>query len=181
MKIIKRVFYTVGWVFLIYAFFHVLVYPGTKTGGNKYASVRPTVKQTLPYLQATRYIPPTKRPTWPPTSTPTRTLYLPTPEPFKPSATFYYQTPEPTASIPQAVASFHIPEDYALPIFNQPPRTFTPRPSSGTYILNTSTRFFHFSTCYHTAMIKPQNMRTFKGTRQEVIRMGYEPCWDCKP
>ena len=50
-----------------------------------------------------------------------------------------------------------------------------------TYILNTSTHKFHHTWCSSCDQISPENYLKFKGTRKEVIAMGYEPCKRCNP
>ncbi len=50
-----------------------------------------------------------------------------------------------------------------------------------TYVLNTSTMKFHLSTCRDVSKIKDENYGTYKGTRDEVIDMGYSPCGHCHP
>lgn len=57
-------------------------------------------------------------------------------------------------------------------------------PVSGTeqtYILNTSSKKFHLTTCGGVADIKAANRSDYTGTREEVIAAGYDPCGRCKP
>ncbi len=49
------------------------------------------------------------------------------------------------------------------------------------YILNASTKKFHYPTCSSVAKMKESNKVYYTGTRDEVIGMGYEPCGNCKP
>lgn len=53
--------------------------------------------------------------------------------------------------------------------------------SSGTYILNTNTKKFHYSWCSSAKKTKASNKKSFSGTRTEAIAKGYEPCNNCKP
>lgn len=55
----------------------------------------------------------------------------------------------------------------------------TPRPV--TYILNTSTKKFHYPRCSSVDQMKESNKQEYTGTREEVIARGYEPCGRCDP
>ena len=60
----------------------------------------------------------------------------------------------------------------------------TEEPVSGaeqTYVLNTSSKKFHLTTCGGVSDIKAANRSEYTGTREEVIAAGYEPCGRCKP
>ena len=50
-----------------------------------------------------------------------------------------------------------------------------------TYILNKNTHKFHRPDCSGAADIKEKNREEFTGTREEVIKQGYQPCTKCKP
>lgn len=54
-------------------------------------------------------------------------------------------------------------------------------PAERTYILNKNTRKFHDPSCKSVDKIKEKNKDSFTGTREEVIRMGYDPCGICHP
>ena len=49
------------------------------------------------------------------------------------------------------------------------------------YILNISTKKFHNVNCKLIQRINDSNKEQFKGTRQELIDKGYEPCKTCNP
>ena len=49
------------------------------------------------------------------------------------------------------------------------------------YILNTNTMKFHTEYCRSIKDIKPENKDTHRGTRDDVIAMGYSPCGICHP
>jgi len=49
------------------------------------------------------------------------------------------------------------------------------------YILNISTKKFHRADCSAVKQMKEQNKQEFKGTRDELISQGYEPCKKCSP
>ena len=55
------------------------------------------------------------------------------------------------------------------------------RPSSSDYILNTSTKKFHYPSCSTVGQMKEENKQYFSGSRSEIIAMGYDPCGRCKP
>lgn len=50
-----------------------------------------------------------------------------------------------------------------------------------TYILNTSTMKFHYSSCSSAEDIKDSNRSTFTGARDELLARNYEPCGRCHP
>lgn len=49
------------------------------------------------------------------------------------------------------------------------------------YMLNTSTKVFHYTTCSSVKQMSDKNKKTFSGTREEVLNMGYKSCGRCKP
>lgn len=49
------------------------------------------------------------------------------------------------------------------------------------YILNTSTKKFHFETCSSVEEIKKANKETFDGSKKWLVDNGYSPCGVCKP
>lgn len=55
--------------------------------------------------------------------------------------------------------------------------------SSGnvTYVLNTNTKKFHFSSCSSVRDMKDKNKKEVSCSRDEVIDMGYVPCKRCEP
>ena len=57
---------------------------------------------------------------------------------------------------------------------------YTP-PEDVTYILNTSSRKFHYPDCPSVQDMQPHNRQEFRGTREEAVAQGYEPCGACKP
>lgn len=50
-----------------------------------------------------------------------------------------------------------------------------------TYVLNTSSKKFHYPSCSSSDDIKDSNKRIFTGTREQVIAEGYDPCGRCTP
>ena len=54
-------------------------------------------------------------------------------------------------------------------------------PVSSTYILNTNSKKFHYSTCSAIKNMKEKNKKVYDGTRDDIIGMGYEPCSLCHP
>ncbi len=54
-------------------------------------------------------------------------------------------------------------------------------PEGTTYVLNTNTHKFHYPDCSSVSRMSEKNKSYFKGTREEVIAMGYLPCGQCNP
>ena len=50
-----------------------------------------------------------------------------------------------------------------------------------TYVLNTNTKKFHKESCNSAKSMDASNKKIYKGSRQELIDMGYEACGVCKP
>lgn len=50
-----------------------------------------------------------------------------------------------------------------------------------TYILNTSSRKFHYPSCGSVSQMKESNKQTYTGSRDDLIAQGYEPCKKCNP
>ena len=50
-----------------------------------------------------------------------------------------------------------------------------------TYILNKSTKKFHFESCGSAKLIADKNKGYYTGTRDELINDGYKPCGNCDP
>ena len=69
--------------------------------------------------------------------------------------------------------------------FDSTPTAPTPAPTptvmKSTYILNTSTRRFHYPDCPGVDDMKAKNKQEFTGTREEAISLGYKPCGRCNP
>lgn len=53
--------------------------------------------------------------------------------------------------------------------------------STQEYIVNTNTKKFHLPVCKSAASIRTENREEYSGTRDELIKMGYEPCQICNP
>lgn len=49
------------------------------------------------------------------------------------------------------------------------------------YILNTSTKKFHYPNCSSAARIKKQNKKRTSANKDSLISQGYSPCGKCKP
>lgn len=93
-----------------------------------------------------------------PTSAPTETTEAPTSEPTEPPATEASNAKNTTST-----------------------KDTTSTAKEYTYVLNTSTRKFHYSGCSSVKQMKDSNKSSFTGTRQEVIAKGYSPCGNCYP
>lgn len=54
--------------------------------------------------------------------------------------------------------------------------------STGTeYILNTNTKKFHYPSCSSVKQMKASNKKEYKGSRDDLIAQGYDPCKKCNP
>ena len=49
------------------------------------------------------------------------------------------------------------------------------------YVLNKSSRIFHFEKCPSVTMMKEDNKILRKENRDKIIKDGYEPCGRCNP
>ncbi len=49
------------------------------------------------------------------------------------------------------------------------------------YILNTSSKKFHYPSCRSAATIADHNRQEYTRTRDQLIAMGYSPCGNCDP
>jgi len=49
------------------------------------------------------------------------------------------------------------------------------------YVLNTNTKKFHYSSCSSVKQMSEKNKKDYTGTRDEVISMGYKSCGRCNP
>lgn len=49
------------------------------------------------------------------------------------------------------------------------------------YVLNTKSKKFHLPECESSKEMSPKNKGEFKGDREELIAMGYDPCGYCNP
>ena len=49
-----------------------------------------------------------------------------------------------------------------------------------TFIVNTSSGYFHLASCYHVRQIDYANRSSYTGTRAEAAAL-YTPCKDCNP
>lgn len=53
--------------------------------------------------------------------------------------------------------------------------------TEATYVLNKSTKKFHYPSCNDVKKIKPENYATSSSTRDELISQGYSSCGHCHP
>ena len=77
-----------------------------------------------------------------------------------------------------------IPETEETTAQTEPAEETNPPSEQGvevTYILNTSSKKFHYPTCSSVDDMKEKNKQSFTGTRDEAIAQGYVPCKRCNP
>lgn len=49
------------------------------------------------------------------------------------------------------------------------------------YIINLSSKKFHFSDCSGVKTMKEENREVYTGSREDLLKQGYEPCGTCNP
>lgn len=49
------------------------------------------------------------------------------------------------------------------------------------YILNKNTRIFHYPSCFCIDRMSEKNKKVFEGSREDVLRLGYNSCGHCCP
>ncbi len=59
--------------------------------------------------------------------------------------------------------------------------TTTSTPTSSSYVLNTSSKAFHYSSCASVARMSDANRAVYNGSRNDLISKGYHPCGNCHP
>lgn len=96
-------------------------------------------------------------------------------------------TTEPPATEPPTAAPTTTEPPTTVPPTTQPPSTVPPteqpteNPAIKEYVLNTNTMKFHKPNCRFVKTINESHRQYFTGTREEVLKMGYEPCGNCHP
>lgn len=85
------------------------------------------------------------------------------------------------------------PKPSPIPTLVRTPKpTKTPKPAkvkqqtytqsySQRYVLNIKTKKFHYPSCGDVGKMNSENRQDFKGSRDDIIRMGYSPCGHCDP
>lgn len=68
----------------------------------------------------------------------------------------------------------------AQPAQDAPTRALEPEAAED-YVLNKSSKKFHYPTCPGVKDMKEKNRWDYHGTRQSVIDLGYQPCKTCNP
>lgn len=63
----------------------------------------------------------------------------------------------------------------------QPVKASIKKTGKQVYILNTSSKKFHFEDCASAKKIKKENRERYTGKRSDLIAQGYEPCKKCNP
>ncbi len=62
----------------------------------------------------------------------------------------------------------------------EPPKT-SPAPATYTYVANTNTMVFHYSSCHHVKKINAENRLEITATAEAMQAKGYTPCKTCNP
>lgn len=63
----------------------------------------------------------------------------------------------------------------------RPTTTFSSGTVKQAYVLNTSTKKFHYPYCYSASQISPTNRKDVVSTREAIMLQGYVPCKNCNP
>lgn len=92
----------------------------------------------------------------------------------------------PTSGQMPAQAEPSVSESAAEPAEPQAPAPQEPsvsqeEPQEITYILNTSTKKFHYPYCKSVKQMNDKNKKEYTGSRDEVISQGFVPCKNCDP
>ena len=87
-------------------------------------------------------------------------------------------TPEPTV-VPTPEPTIEPTPESEAPIVQE--STEEPIPQGTTYIINTNTGKFHYTTGGSVKQMKEENKWQYSGTRDEIVSMGYVPCKKCNP
>ena len=151
------------------------------------SAAEPETEAPITEVATTMEAPTTIAPTTPAPTTPAPTTPAPT--------TIAPTTPAPTTVAPTTPAPTTIAP--TPPSTTAPPRTAAPTmtptmaptaaptapPASGgvTYVGNANTGKFHRPNCASVSRMNPGNKVFFYGGRDEPLRLGYEPCKNCKP
>lgn len=84
------------------------------------------------------------------------------------------------ATEPPTKAATEAPTDPPAPVQEEAPAE-QPAENTRTYVINTSSRKFHYPSCSRAKEISDANRSEYTGTRDDLIAQGYDPCGTCKP
>lgn len=84
------------------------------------------------------------------------------------------------ATEPPTEAATEAPTDPPAPVQEEAPAE-QPVENTRTYVINTSSRKFHYPSCSRAKEISDANRSEYTGTRDDLIAQGYDPCGTCKP
>lgn len=84
------------------------------------------------------------------------------------------------ATEPPTEAPTEAPTDPPAPAQEETPAE-QPVENTRTYVINTSSRKFHYPSCSRAKEISDANRSEYTGTRDDLIAQGYDPCGTCKP
>lgn len=100
-----------------------------------------------------------------------------------PTTSYVAETTAPTTAPETTTPETTVPEttEETAPATTEAPTTAATEKEEYTYILNTSSKKFHYQSCSSVDTIKESNKSSFTGTRDELIDKGYDPCGRCKP
>lgn len=117
----------------------------------------------------------------------TETVTVPTTVATTVPATVATTVPATEAALPPATVPTTVPteaptepptDESTEPAYEEPE---TPEPAGLDYVLNKSSKKFHYPHCGSVKQMKAKNRKDFFGSREEVLSMGYVPCKNCHP
>ena len=53
--------------------------------------------------------------------------------------------------------------------------------TDNSYMLNISSKTFHYLTCDSVSKMSEKNKKEYTGKREEIVKMGYKACGICRP
>ena len=108
----------------------------------------------------------------------TETNTAPTPDPAPSPDPEPTPTPNPAPEPETALTPTPDPEETPEP---EPAPEPEPEQPVYSYVLNTNTGRFHWTSCHSVREMDEENKWYYTGTRESVIDMGYTPCGNCHP
>jgi DNA-entry nuclease len=94
------------------------------------------------------------------------------------------ESPSATTSVspsPSVTESESTDLETSVPAETDPSSETTTTSGQTTYILNTRSMRFHYSSCSGAATISDSNRSSYTGSREDLIAQGYVPCGQCRP
>lgn len=97
------------------------------------------------------------------------------------SASFAAPTPSPDPTDEPTTIPTEEPTSTSTPTPTKSPEPAPTKDNGRDYILNNSTKKFHYPSCPSVKQMSQKNKSSFHGTRETLIARGYKPCGNCHP